>query len=344
MPETPLEPPRRRKHKILPQNLCGPWCLECQMYDHAFASMFLVGVLLFLLYYITIGPPITFPSATLVKITPGESPQTVADTLAEKHIIHSSFLFLLGTRLWNKGEIIPGEYFFPGPQTVLTIARRISRGDYELIPMKVTIPEGYDAQQISTLLANKIPDFDAQTFFALAKPQEGYLFPDTYFFLPGEDPKEIVQTMRENFSKQTGRISTTTAAFSRPMNDIVIMASLIEKEAPDMQNRRIIAGILWHRLAIGMPLQVDAVFPYIINKNSFQLTKQDLQTNSPYNLYIHAGLPPTAISNPGINAILAAATPIKTHYLYYLSDLNGNFHYSATYAGQLSNERTYLHY
>jgi UPF0755 protein len=103
-----------------------------------------------------------------------------------------------------------------------------------------------------------------------------------------------------------------------------------------------ISGILWHRISIGMRLQVDAVFPYIIGVNSLQLTKADLQTDSPYNTYLYAGLPPGPISNPSLDSILAAVTPTKTKDLYYLSDLQGNMHYCATYSCQLANKKKYL--
>jgi UPF0755 protein len=91
-----------------------------------------------------------------------------------------------------------------------------------------------------------------------------------------------------------------------------------------------------------MPLQVDAVFPYIIGKNSLQLTHADLKVDSPYNTYVNKGLPPGPITNPGLDSILAAVNPTKSNYLFYLSDLHGNFHYSVTYAQQLANQRKYL--
>ncbi len=338
----PQPPQKKRPHRILPQEYCGPWCLECQVYERTFPTAFLFGVLIFLLYYITIGAPIDFPSASFVKISPGESAGQVAGVLTQRHIIHAPYFFLGATRVFGKGQVVPGEYFFSGPETVLTIARRLSRGDYELIPVRVTIPEGVDSRQMGVLLTNKIPDFDTAAFLALAGPQEGYLFPDTYFFLPGESATSIIETMGTNFADQTMQIATTTAKFNKPFADIIIMASLLEKEAPDIKDRRIIAGILWHRIAIGMPLQVDAVFPYILGKNTFQLTIQDLAVASPYNTYIHAGLPPGPIANPGLSSILAAATPTKSNYLFYLSDSQGNFHFSVTYAQQLANERKYL--
>ena len=120
------------------------------------------------------------------------------------------------------------------------------------------------------------------------------------------------------------------------------MASLLEREVPLTYDRRVVAGILWKRIRLGMPLQVDAVFPYIIGKNSFNLTKSDLATDSPYNTYLYKGLPAGPIANPGLDAILAAVTPLPTSYLYYLSDKYGNLHYSATYEQHLANKHKYL--
>ncbi len=91
-----------------------------------------------------------------------------------------------------------------------------------------------------------------------------------------------------------------------------------------------------------MALQVDAVFPYIIGKSSLELTRADLKTDSPYNTYTHKGLPPGPIANPGMTSIIAAVTPIKSNYVFYLSDKQGNFHYCATYACQLANQKKYL--
>jgi UPF0755 protein len=227
---------------------------------------------------------------------------------------------------------------------VLTVARRLAHGDFELIPVKVTIPEGSNTFQIADILAKKIPDFDKQAFLEDSQSKEGYLFPDTYFFLPGEDSLAIISTLESNFQKQISdpSVEQQITAYGKPLSDVVTMASLLEKEASDTKSRRIIAGILWHRISLGMPLQVDAVFPYILGKSSLQLSHADLKTNSPYNTYVNKGLPPGPITNPGMDSILAAVNPTKTDYLYYLSDNQGNFHYSVTYAGQLANQKKYL--
>ena len=155
---------------------------------------------------------------------------------------------------------------------------------------------------------------------------------------------EVLGALLTNFQNHITASSTAAAIakFGKPQNQILTMASILEKEGATTKDREMIAGILWHRIAIGMKLQVDAVFPYIIGVNSLQLTKAELQTDSPYNTYLYAGLPPGPISNPSLDSILAAVTPTKTKDLYYLSDLQGNLHYCATFACQLANEKKYL--
>ncbi len=336
------DPPILKKHRFRTSNVCGPLCMECRMYDRILPTAFLLGVLGFLIYFITVAPPLDFPIGSYVKIVPGETGDQLARTLVQKHIIRSQTVFLKSAEYFGNGAIIPGEYFFPSPQTVLNVARRFMRGDYELVPIKVTIPEGLSSDQVTTILSDKLPDFDTTAFLSLAQQNQGFLFPDTYFLLPGENATTVVKIMKDNFNIQLAPYATTTIQFHKSQSDIVVMASLLEKEAADIQSRRMIAGILWHRIRIGMPLQVDAVFPYIVGKNTFQLTKSDLRIDSPFNTYTHKGLPPQPIVNPSLKSIVAAMTPIQSKYLFYLSDLHSQFHFSETYAQQLANQRKYL--
>ena len=321
------------------------WYEQWLAYDRSLPAAFLFGVLLFLVYFITLAPPLDFPTGSYIKIENNQTYAQIAKTLQEKHIIRSAFLFELATNVYHGDpELTAGEYFFAGPETVVTVGRRLARADRELSSVRVTIPEGATSKEIATILAKKIPDFDVATFLAAARAKEGYLFPDTYFFLPGESPEAILSSLETNFKNHIsdGQVELTLESFGKPLGQILAMASLLEKEAADSHSRRIIAGILWKRISIGMPLQVDAVFPYILGKNTFQLTRSDLRTDSPYNTYVNKGLPPGPIANPSLDSIVAAATPIKTKYLFYLSDMQSNLHYSATYKEQLANQRKYL--
>jgi len=336
---------RVRMHIVRGANVCTGWCRTWRLYDRILPTAFLFGVLCFLVYYITVAPPINFPGGSLMKVGKTETIDDVAQRLKERRIINSPLVFTLAARVYGADEkLFAGEYFFPGPQSVFTVARRLARGDFQLVPVKVTIPEGINTYQMADILARKLPDFDKEGFVAAAQPKEGYLFPDTYFFLPGQDPLLVIETMELNFKRKVNdpAVASAIAAYGKPLSDIVIMASLLEKEANDMESKKLISGILWRRLAIGMPLQVDAVFPYIIGKNSLQLTRTDLKTESPYNTYVNKGLPPGPITNPGIDSILAAVTPVKSQYVFYLSDLDGKFHYSVTYAQHLVYQKRYL--
>lgn len=334
---------RERKHIFRSTAVCDQDCWECRTYDRVLPMAFLLGVLAFLIYFVTLAAPLDFPSGTYLRVKQGQTLREVGQQLKDKHLIRSVAIFEGLVRiLGNDKKIFAGEYFFSGKENGWVIAGRMVFGDFELTPVKLVFYEGLTAEQMSKLLAKKVPDFDAETFLAEGKLKEGYLFPDTYFVLPGEDPMLLLHAMQNNFNAHLDAASTTIAKFGKPTSDIITMASLLEREAPDLQSRRMIAGILWHRIAIGMALQVDAVFPYIIGKSSLDLTRADLKVDSPYNTYTHKGLPPGPIANPGMTSIIAAVTPIKSNYLFYLSDKQGNFHYCATYACQLANQQKYL--
>jgi cell division protein YceG involved in septum cleavage len=113
--------------------------------------------LCFLVYFQTIAPPLNFPGGTLIKVEKTDTVYSVAQKLKAKNIIHSSYMFGLATKLYGGEQVVPGEYFFPGPQSVLTVGRRLARGDYELIPVKVTIPEGLNSFQMANILPRRYP-------------------------------------------------------------------------------------------------------------------------------------------------------------------------------------------
>lgn len=271
------------------------------------------------------------------------SSKDLAQQLSEKNIISHPRLFSFTLKALSPVRTAQtGEYYFDKPQHELIVLLRILLGDRRLNVVSVTIPEGLTVVEIATLLERKIPDFDAGAFSVLAQPEEGYLFPDTYFFFPGDSPQKIVNTLKKNFHKKIGEVATTVEASTRTVSELVIMASLLEKEAANTADRRLIAGVLWNRIKKGMPLQVDAVFPYIIGKNTFTLTKADLLFESPYNTYLHKGLPIGPIANPGIDSLLSAMTPTQSAYLFYLSDHDGKLYFSETYKEHLTLKRIHL--
>ncbi len=294
-------------------------------------------------YFIYLKAPARFPVKTVITIDERAGLNAVAQTLYRDKIIRSPFWFRVAVIL-TAGErgVKAGDYFFEKPANVFSVGWRLSRGAFGLTPVKITFPEGITTAQMSSVLSDDLVDFDAKEFLKEALPEEGYLFPDTYLFPPNAKPKQVMTVFQDNFKSKIQGLSDQLSAFGKPLKDVVIMASILEAEARTTETRKIIAGILWKRLSLGMPLQVDAPFQYIIGKNTFQLTDQDLKINSPYNTYIHTGLPPTAIDNPGLDALTSEVNPTKSPYFYYLSDVRGNMHYAKTYEEHLANKEKYL--
>jgi UPF0755 protein len=206
----------------------------------------------------------------------------------------------------------------------------------------VTIPEGISMSQTAELLSPKLKHFSATDFMKYSPEKEGYLFPDTYFFASDIKAKEVIDIMQKNFEEKTETIEPAIIAFGQSEKDVITMASILEEEARTEQDWRIISGILWKRIKIGMPLQVDSTLSYVVGRTSNELTTSDLKSDSSYNTYTHKGLPPTPIASPGLKTIMAAVTPTETPYLYYLSDENGVIHYAATFADHIKNRQKYL--
>ena len=288
-------------------------------------------------------PPSKFPSGAIISIKTGTTLSQAAKQLADQGIIRSQFMYKAFVVITGEStRVMSGDYLFDQPQSVIRVAFRTAHGVQGIPKIRVTIPEGSDSKDIASILKKNIPGFDSTGFLTLASNNEGYLFPDTYFFYANATPTEVVDTMHSNFNKHIATLSNEIKTFGKPLGDIITMASIVEKEATSSIDRQIVAGILWKRLENNMPLQVDPPFFFFLNKTSDQLTLADLATDSPYNLYKHTGLPPTAIDDPGLDAILDTVTATTTKYFFYLSDKNGAMHYATDYSGHLANKEKYL--
>lgn len=301
------------------------------------------GSIALVLYLFVIQPPENFPIGTLVTIPEGTSFSEATLSLEQKGVVRSRFaLQILVALSGHARNIHAGDYIFKEPKSLFSIARAISVGAYGLEPLRIRVPEGATTKEMAVLFAGRLERFDTERFLATAQPQEGYLFPDTYFFLPNADDTIVYKTLRQNFDTQIVNIEQQIASSTRSLSDIVIMASLLEREARNTKDRRMIAGVLWNRIDRGMLLQVDAAFLYTLGKGTFDLTVADLQSDSPYNTYKYKGLPPGAIGSPSLDSLLAAATPTKSDYLFYLADNKHVTHYSKTYEEHLRKKRLYL--
>jgi len=280
---------------------------------------------------------------TFVNIPPGTNAAKAAELLKERGILHTKLPFRLWLRRHGLDRSLKaGEYRFSGGATPAEVAERLTRGDVYF--RSVTIPEGLTAMETAGLLARGgfgdrqrleavllradwIQDLDPS-----AQNLEGYLFPETYRFGRRDDEEAVVRAMVNQFRDRINKIlkeSPLPDGWTVPR--IVTLASLIEKEVKDPAERPIVASVLVNRLRLNMTLGCDATIIYAMKLAGTwdgNIRKSDLKVESPYNSYIHRGLPPGPICNPGESAIRAALNPDKTDYLYYVSKNDGTHQFS----------------
>ncbi len=278
----------------------------------------------------------------------GDNAKTIAARLEREGFIADAFLFEFYA--WNRRlsySLQAGKYLLSASLSPKSIAEKIARGEIARDIITVTIPEGYGIWTIETklreagLLAEEkkhlvdftVREFSARHDFFSDAPKDanldGYLFPDTYEFEREATLDEIVERMLDNFGRKLdASLREEIQRQGKSIFDIVIMASMIQKEVITPADMRLVSGLLWKRIAIGMPLQVDATISYALNKNN--LTRDDLAKDSPYNTYLYKGLPKGPIGNPGKEAFLAAVYPTENDYLFYISKPNKETVFSRT--------------
>lgn len=303
---------------------------------------FLAAIILVLFWAVFFDTPKHFPVGETITIPQGVTTEEIAVLLEDADVIESKKLFLGLTRIFFNGNSIKaGDYFFSNKVGPLVVAYRVATGLYGVEPVQVTFAEGFTIREIANRVEGTFSHITAKEFTKKAEGLEGYLFPDTYSFPPKVSAETIIDTMYGEFQKQIRNLEQEIV-FDRPLSDIVIMASILEREARKFETKQIVSGILWERLTIGMPLQVDAVFGYILNRETFHPSLEDLEIDSPYNTYKYRGLPPGPISNPGIESLRAAVNPTKSKYLFYLTGRDGVMYYAETFEGHRENRRRYL--
>lgn len=289
-------------------------------------------------------PPRDFKIDTFVEVEKGITMSAFAEQLKEQGYIKSIFLFqTISIAIGGEAGLVAGDYSMDAAQGTLQLARRFVKGIYDLERIRIRLEEGESVYKYAELLDEKLPKFDKTQFLRIAGEKEGYIFPDTYVFFETADEQDVLLAVEENFQKKTAKLQEQVAKSNRTWEEVVIMASIIEKEANRNRNeQQVIAGILWKRIDKGMHLQVDAPFKYYLDKGSFDLSIADLRTDHEYNTYTRKGLTPSPIGNPGVGTLTAAANPIKTEYFFYLHDRSGNVHYAVTHDGHVANKNQYL--
>lgn len=263
----------------------------------------------------------------------------VAKLLKDAGIIEYEALFEFYSGISDaKEKMDPGTYTLSTEYDYRAIVKKMTFGSDSQVRTMVTFPEGFTMKEIfKRLEENKICKYDdlmecaANTEFNYkflesiplgdAARLEGFLYPDTYEFYEGETPEATIDTFLQIFHyKLTAEMWDLAAAKNLSMRDIVNIASMIEKEAANDDERATIASVIYNRLKAKMPLGIDATIQYALPEHKENLTQEDLELDSPYNTRKNAGLPPTPIANPGFPSITAALKPATTTYLYYALD------------------------
>jgi UPF0755 protein len=269
----------------------------------------------------------------------GENVAELSLRLADGGVLVRPWVFWLGAYLSGDARALKaGEYQFTAAISPAAVARLLASG--RVVEHRLTVPEGLTSAEIVALV-DAAPALDG----AIAvMPPEGSLLPDTYFFVLGDRRDMLIARMRRAMAK------ALAAAWAKRMPnlpltspaDALVLASIVEKETGKPEERGHIAGIYLNRLRLGMKLQADPTILYVLSNHGAKplgrpLDHQDLSADTPYNTYLHDGLPPGPIANPGRAALLAAVRPEATDDLYFVSDGNGAHHFGRTLEEQNRN-------
>lgn len=264
-------------------------------------------------------------------INKGEGVRQVANNLKAEGLIKDPVIFfLLLKQLGLDGKVQAGEFLLSPSMNASEVAAALQIATNDV---RVTIPEGKRAQEVADILQEKFPQYDPSWRQMLVE-QEGYLFPDTYSF-----PKEatidlIITTMTDNFEKKYASIPAGRNS-NLSKSDIVILASMVEREAKKDEDRPIVASVMLNRIKSDMPLDIDATVQYAIGTSAKWWPKlmdspKNIAPRSPYNTYTNPGLPPGPISNPGVAVLEAVINAPDTDYKFYITDQNGINRYGKT--------------
>jgi UPF0755 protein len=291
-------------------------------------------------------------SETFVELAPGSSTLRMGQQLEAAGVVRSQFAFDF-VRWWKRGTLRAGEYRFDHPAAVTEVYSRISRGD--VFTISVTFPEGANIFEIAARLEQagfgNREDFLSGTVRQVglvadldpgAKSLEGYLFPDTYHFPRKFGPPQICAAMVRRFRAVAGQLG-----LKENVHQVVTIASLVERETAVDRERPLVASVLTNRLAKNMPLMTDPAVIYGLELDRRwrgTIYQSDLKFNTPYNTYLHAGLPPGPVANPGAKSLRAAMDPARTDYLYFVAagaNPQGQSLFSTTLAEQSRNVAGY---
>ncbi len=280
-------------------------------------------------------------------IVKGSSAEKVGEDLEKAGIIKSKTAFKVYVQFKDLADKIPpGEFRIPGNLPLREVVDVLLKGPIEVW---VTIPEGFRQEQVAERVIEglELTGIEAEAFkgrFLIATAQfEGFLFPDTYLFPKDITPEKVVEKMRLTFDSKFGK---DTGKSGLSLDEVVTLASIIERETLSDEERPIVAGIYLKRLRAGWSLDADATIQYAVGREGNwwprPLSGEDLEVKSPFNSYKNAGLPPSPICSPGLTSLKAVTEYQDSPYWFYLHDSEGKIHYAKTLEEQNANVNKYL--
>lgn len=294
----------------------------------------------------------------MLSVTPGTTARQIGAELAQRRVIRNAWVFGYLARTQNSdAKLLPGEYYLSSSMSPSQIIQVLLKGP-DLETARVTIPEGFSTEQIIDVLVQKglgsketftkvitsdpFPYSFLQETPAGIHRLEGFLFPDTYFFKKGTSPHQVIDTLLQRFKRELTPETTASLQKSKlTIHDWVTLASIVEKEAEKADDRPLIASVFFNRLGKNMKLESCATVQFALGTPKPKLYDKDLQTPSPYNTYLHLGLPPGPIANPGHAALDAVLHPAQSDYLYFLAKSDGFHVFAQTFAEHLRNQKQY---
>lgn len=310
-----------------------------------------VPALMFLYYTVALERPAQCTEEKVFVIEKGEGVASISQRLYDESLINSRILFNFYTVVNNlQSKLQAGTYRIPAGCSVknLSVLFMLGRDD-----LKVTFLEGWRVEEFARAASVELANIGYDTFIEKAKEYEGTLFPDTYEFNADADEDAVINAMRENFTTKTSDVLTNEALARVGLSNeqVLIFASIVEREVVTEADRRVVAGILVKRFKEGGLIGADATIQYAVAPKGEagkevwwpkELTAEDLASESPYNTRKVAGLPPTPICNPGLGAIEAVLELQETKNYYYLTDQAGVTHYAVTLDEHNRNIAKYL--
>ena len=312
--------------------------------------LFLVVGVSFCLFYLWVTSPVTSNGQEKVfVVNRGEPTRTIAVRLKKEGLVKSSYLFIVETyRLGLMGKIQAGSFRLSQTMSTDQIVKSLTSGKLD---QWLTVVEGLRREEIASVVEKEL-GIKGSDFLLASLGKEGSLFPDSYLVPVGSSAKKVVEMMLTNFDKKVAKIQKGNGLDDFSFDQLIVVASLVEREAKTDNDRQLVAGIIKKRLNNDWALQIDASSQYVKANSVCEgridcqwwpfVGSVDLKIDSPYNTYLNKGLPPQPICNPSLSSLEAVANSINSEYWFYLSDLSGKIHFSTTYEEHQSNIDKYL--